>query len=390
MDPGRTATRVALVLICVAAALAVVIPVGLHWDFANFYDTGQRVAKGLPQDIYHPERLIEGRRPLGTLLFYGTPISAYFYWPLALMRPETALIVFKLMGVAAYAAALRILYQAIGRPRVLVLAALLFLPFWTIYRVGGQTTPFVLLLLVAGMVRYARKQFDWAAAWWVLAVLIKPGLLPALGFLVLVSGWRFFWASALLGSLAAVVSVASMGLPIHVEFVQLLRMKAPVVLPWNLNSSIYVITGGGMKALALRALIVASFAYFGWKVRQAALPARYVLCLLFAVLFPSTLWIHYLTWLFVVLLVVAADWDSLSPALRRLVLATFLVAAPQNMPLSFFLKDHLDLLGPLWALWKAGPLLLAWWMMLWHYDEMTAAASRNVMRDAAPVLPQAV
>ncbi|MGH9854754.1 MAG: hypothetical protein ACREBD_33400, partial [Blastocatellia bacterium] len=85
-DPLRKYQRltfVCLLLLLVGTVVGIMVPAGPGWDFANFYDTGRRVAAGQIGDLYNPDSLINGEKPQGGLGFYGAPISALLYAPLS-------------------------------------------------------------------------------------------------------------------------------------------------------------------------------------------------------------------------------------------------------------------------------------------------------------------
>ena len=98
--------------------------------------------------------------------FYGVPLSGFFFVPLAWFSPETASRLFKLQGFLALAISLGVLYwharqfvtpteaQRWNFAAWFATLAVAYQPFWTIYRVGGQTTPTVVLLLVAALLSY--------------------------------------------------------------------------------------------------------------------------------------------------------------------------------------------------------------------------------------------
>src|SRR5512133_801409 len=156
----RTSNRISLVAAIVLAAgilAGIVVPAGSGWDFANFYDAGRKVLAGQIGDLYNPHVRIAGKAPEGRLPYYGAPITAALFGAIAWMRPLGAMVVFKVAGTTAILIGLWALYRrdlpiaiktGIGiehyRAAFLV-AAVLFQPFWTIYRVGGQTTPFLFL-----------------------------------------------------------------------------------------------------------------------------------------------------------------------------------------------------------------------------------------------------
>ena len=101
--------RRVVALIVMVAAVGILVPAGPGWDFANFYDTGDRAAAGQIEDIYHPERAIAGHAPQGSMAYWSPPLSAYFYVPLAALPPLAALAMFKLLGTLAWMTALWLL-----------------------------------------------------------------------------------------------------------------------------------------------------------------------------------------------------------------------------------------------------------------------------------------
>jgi hypothetical protein len=57
----RAVTVAACVGIALVAITGILVPAGLGWDFANFYDTGRRAAAGQLMNIYDPTTTIAGR-----------------------------------------------------------------------------------------------------------------------------------------------------------------------------------------------------------------------------------------------------------------------------------------------------------------------------------------
>jgi hypothetical protein len=201
----RALLRVSLALMAAGSVAAIVVPAGAGWDFANFYDAGRRVAAGEMHRIYEPVGDIAGAPSQGVMRFWGTPISALLYVPLAWFAPGTALVLFKIENVLALAATFAVLFVFHRRfvpasapdqlrfAAVFALLCLIFQPFWTVFRVGGQTTATVVLLLALALVCHVRTR-DWAsAALVVLAVLIKPAFAPAVACLALLSGRSWFF-----------------------------------------------------------------------------------------------------------------------------------------------------------------------------------------------------
>src|SRR5262249_27943151 len=204
-----------LILLLAGAVIGIAVPAGPGWDFANFYDTGARVAAGQLRDIYDPSTPIRGASPQGTMAFWGAPLSAIFYTPLGWLAPGTALILFKVQNTLAYFAALVLLYVHTRRfagdspeaqsrfGALFAFLALIYQPFWTVYRVGGQTTPTIVFLLTVGLLTHTAGKRLWTVLCLMAIVLIKPAFLPILGILVLVSGVRFLRDAPLAGGAPA-------------------------------------------------------------------------------------------------------------------------------------------------------------------------------------------
>ena len=107
---NRRLTVAAVLLIAIGNIVGIVVPAGAGWDIANFYDTGRRVAAGEVGNLYDPGTPIAGQPPQGELGFYGTPLSAYLFVPLAGLSPRWALVAFKVENAAALLLALGLLF----------------------------------------------------------------------------------------------------------------------------------------------------------------------------------------------------------------------------------------------------------------------------------------
>jgi hypothetical protein len=370
----RRLTWLALGLLLTGVLVGIVVPAGPGWDFANFYDTGRRVAAGQIADLYNPGSLIAGERPQGALRFWGTPISALLYVPLAHFPPRTALVLFKVQSTVAYFAALLLLFlhtrgfdeqTPVAQWKYTALftwLALIYQPLWTIYRVGGQTTPTVLLLFIVALLCHTRGRFACSAACLTLAVLIKPAFAPALALLTLVSGWSFFAAATGAVVIAATLSLAVMGWAPHAEFVRLVMAEHSLPRDWVTNSSLFVTldnlrnyarTGGGLQWIpgvarvvipAVKLIVLAAAGVLLASSRQWVAPARrhfaFLVALAFALLTSDTVWEHYLAFLFPLLCYIVASRRQFGREALALVAAIFVPAgaAPEGSgPLAWVL-----------------------------------------------------
>ena len=401
---ARRLTRLALVLLLLGCAAGVALPAGIGWDFANFYDTGRRVVAGQLADVYDASTTIAGAPPSTTLDFYGTPLSALLYAPLGLLPPYAALVVFKLVDTLALWGALLLLHRA-GRGHVgdapaaaaryaarFAWAALLFQPFWTVYRVGGQTTPLAFLLLTLGLLAHLRSRAGWAALCFAVAVAIKPAFALGYAFLLLAAGPRFLAFSLLHGAWLGALSIAVAGWPLHLEFLQKMAANSGRIAPWTYNSSIWIvpaeisrwIAGPGAESLApprwlvlgLQASIVAGCAALAWSTKRRPLPGaarvhqQWMIALIFFLLASQTAWEHYLAVLFLPVAFWLAAWDRAPRPVQRAVAAVVVLSVPQNLIFTTALAKVLpsESLPAILAvtLLKSAPTLIVLWLLVRH------------------------
>ncbi len=393
----RSVTGIALSLIAVGCLVGILVPAGLSWDFGNFYNAGRRVAAGQVADLYHADRPIEGT-PAQGMRFWGAPLSAALFAPLAALRPEAALIVFKIQNVAALFLALWILYRHYARftsqdrasasssTALFAVMCLVYQPFWTIFRVGGQSTPTVLLLIVVGALCLMDARPWLAALLLASASMLKPTLAVMLVFLVAVSGMQFVVALVTTGLLLVGISTVMFGWPIHMEFLRAAIEGSQLARPWPFNSSLYVPIENirllvltketaPRAATALVGLtwvirfgVVAMFATIvrgshrqSWT-REARRHFEVMMAVCFWLLVSQTIWEHYLALLFPFLAYLVAMRAWLPLGARRLLWAIFVLSLFQNLILTEFLRTHLDLRGTASliaiGIVKSGPLLL--------------------------------
>jgi hypothetical protein len=394
----RRWTWVFIGLIVAGCLVGIAVPAGLGWDFANFYDAGRRIAAGQVGDLYAPASSIAGQPPQGSTGFFGAPLSALFYVPLAAFSARTALVLFKIQNALAFAA-IFILLLRFYRPflsgpplehfRFTALFAFLFLiyqPFWTIFRVGGQTTPTVLLMLSLGLVAHTNGRFWASALCVVIAALIKPSLAPAVVFLACISELAFVWRMAALWTGAGALSLLLLGWPVHVSFVNQMLESLQWEYSWYFNSSIYVpldiLRAHVHQAIfliltyALKAAVVVTFVWFAWQARRRpwTAAARRHLCFLlmmaFYLVWSPTVFEHYLSLLFPLLIFIVASSTSFSREALTLVAAIFFFSIGQNLILINWIRYgfEIDSLPELLcvSLFKGAPLLLTM-VLLWRH-----------------------
>ena len=416
---GRSAALIGLaaVLTILAAGIltGIIVPAGLGWDFANFYDTGRRALAGQIADIYDPATLIEGQAGQGTMRFWGTPLSAFLYAPLALLRPSAALVVFKTVGTAAYVAGLWLLWREVrgSRPNAAfgardaffgALIITLFQPFWTMYRVGGQTTPLVFVLVVAGLAAYRRNRLALTTLCLVGASLVKPAFLLVPLLLAFIGGYRMFATIAAGFAMTALVSVALLGWPIHQVFVTVVLRGAGVASPWFFNSSIYLLADVGRPLVSsapvgaaedpwaqalrivLRLVVVAAFIELVRLRHRAGVDGAgrrrfdFLVAVSFTLLLSQVVWEHYLAALFIPVAFMLGWRSEFPPSARRWLVALLTLCMGQSLIFIMFLRSHLTIettVGLLAiTLFKAGPLLVFLGLLVRYRREWIAAAAR--------------
>ncbi len=409
--------RLACALIAVGCIAGIATPAGIGWDFANFYDTGRRVAAGQLADIYDASTHVAGAPPSTTLDFYGAPISAFLYAPLGWLAPNAALVAFKLEGTLALWAALFLLYR-FGRRQVgtapgaaaryaarFAWAALLFQPFWTIYRVGGQTTPIAFLLLTIGLLAHVRGRVAWSSLCFALVVLIKPAFVLGAVFLGLIAGVRFVLLGALHAGWLGALSVAALGWPIHQDFLSKMGANAGGIARWTYNSSIWSVPSeiswwlAGPSAasaalpraltLGLQLAIAAGMGWLAWWTRRRLpAPARahheWILAMTFFLLFAQTAWEHYLSVLFFPVAFWLASWDDAPRPVGCGIAALVGLSMTQNLIFTRALAGILPadslpvLLGV--TLVKSAPTLVVVWLLARHRQSWEATYQKTSWR----------
>lgn len=356
----------------VAAMLAgsiagIVIERGIGLDFANFYDAGQKANAGQFTDLYDPFARIDGEKPLGNMTFFSLPAASYLFAPFAVFAPKTALVLFKIQSTAFIFASLVLVYLQTrklagtepGKRAVFFAiftgAALLFQPFWTIYRVGGQTTPLILFLFLVGLSCFMRKSNWCTAACYVLIVMIKPIFAPGLILLFLFSDNRFRVASVVLSGAAAGLSFLFLGWDVHMLFLaKLAEESAQLVIPY-FNSHMFAWVDplflslddykelsalpGGVRilTLALRVAVIGGLVFMLIEMRRGDYSQKarahftFVLSMMVPLILSPLVWAHYLVIFFVPLAQMLAARRFFPAATAYVILVAALFAIFQNL-----------------------------------------------------------
>lgn len=341
-------------------------PRRLAFDFANFYDAGHKALVGEHGTLYDEFAQIDGQDPFGNMLYFGVPISSLFFAPLAFFEPATAAILFKLFNLICIFSGLLLLYRRFypyaadtdgGKDLFFALfciGALLFQPFWTVFHVGGQTTPFLFLILTIGLLAFEKERYWLAGVLYALAVLIKPAFAPGAGLLFLFAPWRFKLWSAGAGAVSMIASVLALGWPIHQEFLDLLREHSGslLVIPYHnahpvgwlepamfgpadyasLESRSQPALLAGLN-LGFRVAVIGLMLGFMWRFTSGAADSSakrtliFVATLFAGLVYAPVVWPHYLALLFVLVVYVIAMQRHFSRAAMAL-LGLVVLSAP--------------------------------------------------------------
>ncbi len=363
---------VAFALIAVIAVYGILRPWGIGLDFANFYDAGSKAALGEFTGLYDSQALIGGKPPLGNMSFFSAPITSYLYAPMAGLSPHAALLLFKLVATASMVVGLVLLYRQSGalaaagdaeRFGLFAVATFLFQPFWTIYRVGGQTTPVVFLLLVIGHGLFLRGRGTAAALAIAAAVLVKPAFAPLAVLMFVMADNRFRLTALATGVLVGALSVAMFGWALHMAFLDRIASESSSLLePWK-NSGPFTWIGAvftppgdyavkttappaltrGVLALRITALLALLWT-LRWQLAQPlAVAARrhaiYVTGLLLIVVLSPVIWAHYLTILFIPLAFLIAGRDTLGRGVQVTLGIAVAMSLFQNLIFSRQMQD---------------------------------------------------
>jgi hypothetical protein len=362
----------ACALIAVISIYGILRPWGIGLDFANFYDAGSKAALGEFAGLYDSQAMIGGKPPLSNMAFFSAPITSYLYVPMAKLPPYQATLLFKLVGTAAMWIGLALLYRQsaviaaagdAGRFGLFAVAALLFQPFWTIYRVGGQTSPVVFLLLVIAHRLFLNARGVAAALVLAAAVLVKPAFAPLAILIFVMADNRFRVTAVATGIVVAAISLATFGWALHGDFLNRITSETSnLLVPWKNSSPFswiegvftppqaYLVKGTVPVALArgLLALRVAAALALLWTLlwqlrRPLAAAARrhaiYVTGLLLIVVLSPVVWAHYLTILFIPVAFLIAGRDALGRGVRIALGSAVALSVFQNLILVRQLED---------------------------------------------------
>jgi len=291
---------------------------GLLWDFkTGYYAAGDAVWHNGSAALWP---LTEQR------WFVNLPIIAWLFAPLAALGPRGAAIAFNLLGLLAILASFAIVARWCS-PRVRPIVFLLFAlngPLWYSLLIGN-TTHFILLLLVSALVLWEKRRLLMTGIILGLAAVVKPLLLLFGIYFAWTRNWRVVIGGTLVIALSLIstilvfghefflgwyqqVVVAFAGKPMGAHNVQsldafLLRLKFGPELLFNFNPQVLPTTLG----LIRNALVGCVFLAIVWALwlnrRQRGKPLlksplgidylEFCLMLTFCVTTSTVSWTHY-------------------------------------------------------------------------------------------------
>src|SRR5262245_28590466 len=182
----RSLPRALVALIAVRLLWNIASDEGMSWDFINFYNAGERIVHWRIAELYRAPRPIGGGEiGPGRLDYVGVPISAILFAPFGGLPGRAALVALKTACALAFGLGLIVVYRyggdrcgSLWSPDVALtlylLLILFFEPFWFVFTIGGQATPFIFLLLALLVPLYTEGRAGPAAICLSAAILLKP------------------------------------------------------------------------------------------------------------------------------------------------------------------------------------------------------------------------
>ncbi|PKP80773.1 MAG: hypothetical protein CVT79_13395 [Alphaproteobacteria bacterium HGW-Alphaproteobacteria-18] len=292
----------------------------IFWDFRYCYWLAGEL-------VWHGPQALMGAYNEDKLVFVNLPIVAYLFAPFGLMSPLTASIVFSLIGFGVMGLIWRMLVKMYGldsrEAALLAFALCVFGPLVYTFKVGN-TSQYILALLLGGLVMARAGKDLSAGALFGIAAVIKPALL-LIGVLYFLRGrWSVVAGGAAVVAGSVVLSLLIFGWDMHVFWYETTIepfSSNPVLASANQtlkgmvarfeagdarwqDYDLYVLAPASqLIAQALTLSLVAGIAYAVWRSGRAFRPTNQdieteVLIIVALGMSVSALsWAHYHVWL---------------------------------------------------------------------------------------------
>lgn len=308
-------------------------PEFIYWDFVECYWLAGQL-------IWSGPGALAGAYDSESLVFVNLPIVAYLFAPFGLMPPMTGAIAFTFLGVPVVALIWRQfvkMYALDSRDSALLLFALcVFGPLLYTFKVGN-TSHFVLALILGGMMMVRSGKGFAAGALFGVAAVIKPALL-LIGVLYFLRGrWSVVagGATVIAGSIA--LSLLIFGWDMHVlwyettiapyasstvsaygnQTLQGLIARFEVGGPAGHDYDPHILSAAGrLVAQGLALLLVLGAVVSAWLSARLTRPSaedieiEVMMAVILAVVVSTVSWVHYYVWILPAIVVL---WTRVQP-----------------------------------------------------------------------------
>lgn len=351
-------------------------PEFIFWDFVKCYWLAGDLVWNGPQAL-------SGAYDSDSLVFVNLPIVAYLFAPFGLMSPMTGAVVMTLVGIPVVGLIWRLLVKMYGldsRDSALLFFALcVFGPLLYSFKVGN-TSHFVLALILGGMVMARSEKAFTAGALFGVAAVIKPALL-LIGVLYFLRGrWMVVAGGAAVIAGSILLSLLIFGWDMHVlwyettiapyasstvsaygnQTLQGMVARFEVGGPAGHDYDPYILSAAGrLAAQGLAVLLVVGALASAWKSGRLTHPTRddveieLLMAVMLAMVVSTVSWVHYYVWMLPVIVLL---WARSGPGaalawMRWPVVAAFALSAGTAFvshsmtvgrfgPLSNFVASH--------------------------------------------------
>lgn len=377
----------------------------IFWDFRECYWLAGEL-------VLHGPQALSGAYNSETLVFVNLPIVAYLFAPLGLMPAMTASIVITLIGLGVVVLVWRMLVRMYGldarESALLAFALCVFGPLLYSFKVGN-TSHFILALLLGGLAMVRSGKGFAAGALFGVAAVIKPALL-LIGVLYFLRGrWAVAAGGAAVVVGAVLLSLLVFGWDMHVLWYETsIRPFAgnPVAAyanqtlagmiarfetggPYGHDYGVHILSAGGrLASQALTLVLVGGILFAALKSGRLFRPTdqdvetEVLITIALAMTVASLSWAHYHVWLIpaLVFLWVKSRQGEPLARLRWLLISSFALLAGTAFvshsmtlgrfgPFANFVVSH----------WLWGTLILIALLALWRSrKEKVTHLSENV------------